>query len=54
MLKVMLSTGYEANQSVQRVLDLGMVGFINKPYEISRLSHAVDKAINKIKLEATA
>ncbi|MEZ4753998.1 MAG: PAS domain S-box protein [Bdellovibrionota bacterium] len=51
-IKVLLSTGYEANQSVQKLLNLGMAGFISKPYEMTALSKAVSKALQGPYLEA--
>ncbi|MCB0319152.1 MAG: response regulator, partial [Bdellovibrionales bacterium] len=53
-IKVMLSTGYEASQSVQKVLDLGMVGFIQKPYEMSKLSKAISSVLTSAAFEQSA
>ena len=38
---VLLTTGYALNEAAQRVLDLGVRGFIEKPWNLSRLSRAL-------------
>lgn len=40
-VKIILSTGYGNNNQVQELLDQGLVGFIQKPYQISKLSEVV-------------
>jgi len=45
-VRAMLSTGYAKNNAVQEILDSGMVGFVQKPYEIQKLSEAVARALH--------
>lgn len=44
-IKAILSTGYTQEGSAQEILDQGMVGFIQKPYQIGALSKVVAAAI---------
>ncbi|HNP59390.1 MAG TPA: response regulator [Nitrospirales bacterium] len=39
-LKVILCTGYDRNHAVQDLLNQGVVGFIQKPYDVDELAHA--------------
>ena len=53
-VKVVLSTGYVANNNVQEILDQGMVGFVQKPYMLSQLSLVVSEALTgKVKYPIT-
>jgi PAS domain S-box-containing protein len=40
-VKVLLSSGYGLNEQVQRVLDSGCNGFIQKPYNLAKLSQMI-------------
>ena len=40
-LPVLLTTGYALNDAAQRVLDLGVRGFIEKPWSLSKISRAL-------------
>jgi PAS domain S-box-containing protein len=44
-VKVVLSTGYVNNHRVQEILDQGMAGFVQKPYQLEELSKVVEKAL---------
>jgi PAS domain S-box-containing protein len=44
-MRVMLSTGYVNNNAVQEILDQGMLGFLQKPYELTTLSEIVAKLL---------
>lgn len=44
-VKIILSTGYERNEAVQELLNQGLVGFIQKPYQLNRLSEIVAEAM---------
>jgi nitrogen-specific signal transduction histidine kinase len=46
-IRVLLSSGYGMNQQVQKVLDLGCRGFIQKPFNISHLSKKMREVLNK-------
>lgn len=46
-MRVMLSTGYVNNNAVQEILDQGMVGFLQKPYELTTLSEIVAKLLKE-------
>jgi PAS domain S-box-containing protein len=39
-LKVILCTGYDRNHAVQDLFNQGVVGFIQKPYDVDELAHA--------------
>ncbi len=39
-LKVILCTGYDRNHAVQDLINQGVVGFIQKPYDVDELAHA--------------
>ncbi len=45
-VKVILSTGYGRNEAVQELLNNGIVGFIQKPYQLNKLSEIVAMAMN--------
>ena len=44
-LKAVLSTGYDFNAAVQEILDEGMRGFVQKPYQLRQLSEVVATAL---------
>jgi DNA-binding NtrC family response regulator len=46
-VNVILVTGAKNDQRVQEVFDLGIKGFIEKPYTYPQLSHAVYNMIYK-------
>lgn len=45
-VKAILTTGYDNNHSVQSVLNEGMIGFVQKPYSLERLSEEVARALS--------
>jgi PAS domain S-box-containing protein len=46
-VKAILSTGYGFNVAAQEMIDEGMLGFVQKPYEMIKLSEVVAKALRK-------
>jgi two-component system, cell cycle sensor histidine kinase and response regulator CckA len=46
-VNVLLSSGYGLNEQVQRILDSGCKGFIQKPYTMVQLSQMVRKILDK-------
>jgi CheY-like chemotaxis protein len=44
-LRAVLSTGYDFNAAVQEILDEGMSGFIQKPYQMRQLSEVISAAL---------
>ncbi len=44
-VRVILSTGYAHNNIVQEVMDEGMVGFVQKPFQMNSLSQVVSEAL---------
>lgn len=44
-VRAVLSTGYVNNNAVQEILNEGMCGFIQKPYQINQLSNIVAQAL---------
>src|SRR5206468_3477779 len=44
-LRAILSTGYDFNTVAQEILDEGMRGFIQKPYQLRQLSEVVAAAL---------
>ena len=44
-LNVLLCTGYDRNHAVQELLDQGVAGFIQKPYDLHELSRAVGSVL---------
>lgn len=44
-VRVILSTGYVDNNSVQKIMDQGLCGFIQKPYHVEQLSQVVAEAL---------
>ncbi|MBU1565500.1 MAG: response regulator [Proteobacteria bacterium] len=45
-LKVLFSSGFKQDERVEEVLQLGVQGFVQKPYTLHVLSSAIDKVIN--------
>lgn len=45
-LKVLLSSGFKQDERVESVLELGVQGFIQKPYSLDMLSRAISEVIN--------
>ena len=45
-VKVLLSSGYNQNEHVQKLITLGCNGFIHKPYTLSQLTAEIDSIIN--------
>ena len=45
-LKVILCTGYDRNHAIQELLNRGVEGFIQKPYDLTELSQAVGQVLN--------
>ena len=50
LIKIVLSTGYGKNELVQELLDSGLVGFIQKPYQLAKLSEIVALALNTTRI----
>jgi len=50
-VKAILSTGYSHNQTVQEIMDEGLLGFIGKPFELQEIASAVEKLIGKLERE---
>ncbi len=44
-VRVLLTSGFKRDERVQKVLDLGMVDFIQKPFTLQSLSEAVHKVV---------
>ncbi|PWB44008.1 MAG: hypothetical protein C3F12_12280 [Candidatus Methylomirabilota bacterium] len=44
-IRAVLSTGYGLNEVAQQLLDEGMAGFLQKPYQISELSEVIAQAL---------
>jgi two-component system cell cycle sensor histidine kinase/response regulator CckA len=47
-VRVILSTGFSRDGSVQEVLDQGILGFIQKPYSLDQLSASISEALQPI------
>ena len=45
-LKVIISSGYAMNESIQQAMDRGAIDFISKPYEIKKMFQVVRKALD--------
>lgn len=45
--KVLLCTGYDRNHAVQELLNQGVVGFIQKPYDLEELAHVCAHVLNQ-------
>ncbi|OPY80493.1 MAG: Blue-light-activated protein [Syntrophus sp. PtaU1.Bin005] len=48
-VKVLLSSGYGLQGEVQKVMEMGCIGFIQKPYNFSDFSRIVHSALNPLK-----
>ncbi len=46
-IKVLLCTGYDRNHAVQELLNQGVVGFIQKPYDLDELAHVCAEALKQ-------
>ena len=46
-VKVLLSSGFKQDERVQSVMEMGINGFIQKPYTIGGLSQAVNEILIK-------
>ena len=46
-VRAVLTTGYGFNVAAQEILDEGVLGFVQKPYELAQLSEVVASALNK-------
>lgn len=46
-VKVILSSGYSLQGEVKKVMDMGCVGFLQKPYNFAELSRIVHQALNQ-------
>ena len=46
-MKVLLSSGYNKDERIKKILDKGCVGFIQKPYRMQELSQKLKEALNK-------
>jgi len=46
-VKVILCTGYDRNHAVQTLLDQGVMGFIQKPYDLEKLATVVAEVIQQ-------
>jgi len=44
-VRAVLTTGYGFNEAAQELIDEGVAGFVQKPYELTQLSEVVAKAI---------
>ena len=51
-VQAILSTGYSLNQTVQEILDEGLLGVINKPYEFNQIADVVSRALRGARLSA--
>jgi len=45
-IKVLLSTGYDRNEYVQKIMELGCNGFIQKPYSFKSLKNEIEKILS--------
>ena len=45
-VKVLLSSGYDQNEQIQKMIDRGCDGFIHKPFTLSQLTTEIDKILN--------
>ncbi|MBT9588594.1 PAS domain S-box protein [bacterium] len=44
-VRAVLSTGYSLNETAQEMLDDGMIGFIQKPYQLQQLSEVLARSL---------
>ena len=45
--KILLCTGYDRNHAVQKLMNQGVVGFIQKPYDIDELARVCADALKQ-------
>jgi DNA-binding NarL/FixJ family response regulator len=45
-VRVLLTTGFASNEEAQRLLDLGVRGFVPKPYDLETLSEELQKVLS--------
>ena len=45
--KVLLCTGYDRNHAVQELLNQGVVGFLQKPYDLDELAHVCAEVLSQ-------
>jgi PAS domain S-box-containing protein len=46
-VKAILATGYDRNGAAQEILNAGMLGFVQKPYQMSQLSEVIANVLRK-------
>jgi two-component system, cell cycle sensor histidine kinase and response regulator CckA len=46
-VKAILATGYDRNGAAQEILDAGVLGFVQKPYQMSQLSEVIANVLTK-------
>ena len=46
-VKAVLSSGYSIGGEAQKIMDEGVLGFIQKPYQVAALSRTVAEALQK-------
>jgi len=44
---VIIASGYSKDENIEKLIKSGLVGFINKPYNISDISQILDKVGDK-------
>jgi len=44
-VRVLVTTGYALNEAAQSILDLGVRGFIEKPFDVYTLSREVARVL---------
>ena len=44
-VKAILATGYDHNHAAQELMDEGVVGFVQKPYDLTEFSRIIDQAL---------
>jgi DNA-binding NarL/FixJ family response regulator len=44
-VRVLLTTGFALNDEAQAILDLGVRGFLAKPYDIDALGEALERIV---------
>jgi DNA-binding NtrC family response regulator len=47
-VNAVLITGYDKNLSVQEILDEGVRGFVQKPFDLNRFSRVIAQALNPV------
>lgn len=46
-VKTVLSSGYKKNSKAEKIIDKGVLGFIQKPYHLDELSNVISDVIKK-------